>query len=100
MKFTMLAVVVALAAAAAPKIELDLSEMSEQALFRLSKPIMREHDLRKKFGKPDSSQGSRQDYTEKCAADPTGKTNAQNCPLPSARAFDYHDGEKVTVTSR
>ena len=34
--------------------------------------------------------GSREDYSKTCQAK---AANSQNCPMPTARAFDHHDGE-------
>ena len=74
----------ALAASAAPRIELDLAGVNE----KLATPIFRSHDLA--LSQPDGTAVvSRQDWSERC---PAGKgTTLAQCPFPVAKAFDHHD---------
>jgi hypothetical protein len=93
-------------ATAPPRIELDLQGAT--GAFKLASSIYRAHDIAA-YKQPDgSSVQSRQDWTEKCAAnldcknsDPTGrKVCTDACPFPVANAYDHQDGTAVDVTTR
>jgi hypothetical protein len=89
-----LALIAAAAAVAPPRIELDLSAMTNA--YKLKRNIYRSHDLG--YKQPTGRKVlSRQDWTEKC---PAGRsTNHVNCPFPSAKAYDHQD-KIVSVTTR
>ena len=79
---------VAFASAAAPVITLDLSGRGVQ-LQKLQNSILRNHDLG--LTQPNGAAvGSRQDYVQRCSAGRS--TNAKNCALPNAKAFDHQEG--------
>jgi len=95
-KTLMIAASVAGASAmAAPRIELDLSMISQAQLIKLKTSISGAHNLGYKQPNGEAV-GSRQDWTERCPAGTT--TTAMNCPIPEAMAFDHHDGS-LPVTS-
>jgi hypothetical protein len=88
------AILATAAAVAPPRIELDLSAMSNA--YKLASSVVRSHDL----GYQQTNGAavmSRQDWSEKCPAGAT--TNPTNCPFPSAKAWDHTD-QDVDVTTR
>jgi hypothetical protein len=84
----------AAAAGEAPVISLNLNEQAN--LQKLDHAILRNHDLG--LTQPNGKVvGSRQDYVQRC--DAGANTDAQNCALPSAKAFDHQEGA-LKVTQR
>jgi len=97
MKCAALSALVALAGATAPPtISLNLEGMANA--YKLKESIKREHDLG--YTQNDGSKvDSRQDWTEKCAAN-LGGVSKTECPFPVANAYDHHDGSSVAVKCR
>jgi len=82
-------------AVAPPRIELDLSAMSNA--YKLASSIERSHDLSYTQADGTTAVMSRQDWTEKCPAG--SSTDATTCPFPKAAAYDHQNGY-VDVTTR
>lgn len=83
-------------AAATPTINLDLDAAVKAPFIgykTYNKPVLKSHY----FGRrnPDGLDvGRRQQYTLTC---PAGASGLRNCALPTAKAYDHHDG-KISVT--
>jgi len=83
-------------ATAPPTISLNLEGMANA--YKLKESIVRQHDL--DYRQNDNTKVvSRQDWTEKCAANLAGVSKTE-CPFPVANAYDHHDGLAVSVTCR
>ena len=79
---------------AIPRIELNMAAMGARVEKHVV-PIYHKHDLA--AVQPDGNEvTSVQDWTERC---PVQTSNAQNCPQPSATAWDHHNG-KLDVQER
>ena len=85
-------------AAAVPRIELDLSSVAIERLERHVDAGGLGQWARFHVISSDSNARGRQDFTERCAAGTT--TNAVNCPVPKAHAWDSLGQTELSVQSQ
>jgi hypothetical protein len=85
-------------AAAVPRIELDLSSVAIERLERHVDAGGLGQWARFHVISSDSNARGRQDFTERCAAGT--ETNAVNCPVPKAHAWDSLDQKNLAVQTQ